>query len=520
MRTLIYNGNIYTLDKVNNTYQWMLIDEGKIVLLGNGDHYLAKDLQVDLQYNLHGQTVVPGFYDCHAHIVQTGLNSLGVDLRAVQTIDTLLQKIKAATSQQSKHKVIRGYHYDVTNIDERRFPTRHELDSVAPDHPVWINSVEYHTSALNSLALHKINLPYSIDGIARDERNLPLGLFTSKASAFVRNRMLNHIDDTQRLEGLKNALHLALQKGITSIHTMEGGYTFHEKDVAFIYEQKDNQPIDLKIYFQTFDLEKIAKYQFNCLGGDIFIDGSFSARTAAISSPYIDYDTNGKLYFNQNELNHYVHSAHQNNYQIALHAIGDRAIEQALNAYENALLNLPKRDHRHRIEHFELATDEQMRRAQQLGLIISVQPTFEYYWGNQGGMYHRRLGSVLANKTNNFRKMVDYGLTLCGGSDSDVNEMDPLLAIYAAVNHPKKDFAISALEALKLFTINAAKAGFEETIKGSLTPKKYADFVVLSGDILSVDPERIKDIVVDATFKEGCLIYHRTEQWLGGAANE
>ena len=256
------------------------------------------------------------------------------------------------------------------------------------------------------------------------------------------------------------------------------------------------------------------------MGGDIFIDGAFGSRTAAISTKYNDCDTQGNLYFNNGELNYYVGEAHREGLQIALHAIGDRAIEQVLNAYENALEVYSRKDHRHRIEHFELATKEQIDRAADLGLVISSQPTFEYFWGNEKGMYERRLGKTLASRTNNFRYIIDSGIVLCGGSDSDINEINPLLAIHAAVNHPKKNHSIEVVEALRMFTVNSAYANFEEHLKGRLEKGKYGDFVVLNKDILSVERDAIKDILVEATFKEGNMVFCSDDNDMRGDINE
>ncbi|MFZ7132583.1 MAG: amidohydrolase [Eubacteriales bacterium] len=417
--------------------------------------------------------------------------------------------ISKASEEIPKGELIRGYHLDVTNIKEKRFPTRKELDKVAPAHPVWINSFEFHTSSVNTLALSMTNLPYSLDGIARDERNLPLGYFTGKASAFIRNRMLNYLTDEMRMKGVKNAVKLAVSRGITSINTMEGGYTFHEKDVNFIIKNKDLFPIDIKLFYQTFDINKIKELDLNCVGGDIFLDGAFSSRTAAVSSGYKDSteDNHGSLYFKQSELNYFVREAHENQLQISLHAIGDLAIEQALNAYENAQNSLFISDIRHRIEHFELATEEQMQRAADLGLVIVIQPVFEKKWGNPGGMYEKRLGKDVALKTNNFRKFIDSGIILSGSSDSDITEMNPIEGIHTAVNHPKKEHSIDVIEALKMYTINSAYANFEEDIKGSLEKNKYADCVILSKNPLRLKKEKIEEIEVLATLKQGIIIY-------------
>ncbi len=506
---LIINAEILSMDRNDNVFNWMSIKDGKVFDLGKGDSYKGKYSEVTEVLDLDGKTVLPGFYDTHVHLVQTGLNYEGVDLRNADSIEMILDLISKASKEIPKGELIRGYHLDVTNIKEKRFPTRKELDKAAPTHPVWINSFEFHTSSVNTLALTMTNLPYNLDGIARDERNLPLGYFTGKASAFIRNKMLNYLTDEMRMNGVKKAIEQALKKGVTSINTMEGGFTFHERDASFIMKNMDLFPIDIKLFYQTFDLNKIKEYDLNCIGGDIFLDGAFSSRTAAISTGYRDTkDKNqGSLYFKQSELNYFVKEAHKNHLQISLHAIGDIAIEQALKSYEEAQNSYYIENLRHRIEHFELATEDQIKRAAELGLVIVVQPVFEKKWGNPGGMYETRLGKDVAQKTNNFRKLIDSGIVLSGSSDSDITEINPLEGVHSAVNHPKSEYSLTPIEALKMYTINSAYANFEEHIKGSFEKNKYADFVVLEDNPVAVDSNKIEDIKVCATVKQGNIIY-------------
>ncbi len=505
---LIKNGNIITLDDENNTFDWVAVKDGRIFELGYKDSYKKYDSITEI-LDIDGKTVLPGFYDTHIHLVQTGLNYEGLDLKNINTIEELLDTVHSAAESMKSGELIRGYHYDVTNIKERRFPTRRELDRVAPSNPVWINSIEFHTSSVNSLALSMINLPYNIDGIARDERNLPLGQFTGKASAFVRNKMLNYLTDDMRMRGVKKAIQNALSRGITSINTMEGGFTFHEKDANFILKNKEVFPIDIRLFYQTFDLKKIETYGLDCIGGDIFLDGAFSSRTAAVSTGYKDLkeEKYGLLYFNQRELDYFVKEAHKNNLQISLHAIGDLAIEQAISAFESAQNKYKRNNLRHRIEHFELATDEQIKRASALGIVIVVQPVFEKKWGNKNGMYELRLGKDTADKTNNFRKWIDEGLVLSGSSDSDVTEINPLEGIHSAVNHPKENFSITPLEAIKMYTINSAYANYEEKTKGTVEKNKYADLVILESNPLKIDKSDIENIKVCSTIKQGNIIY-------------
>jgi predicted amidohydrolase YtcJ len=504
---IVHGGKIYTMKTKDEVYQWMAINDGKIVCLGNEEPFNSFVGESTEIINLQNHVVIPGLYDCHVHLVQSGLNSEGIELLNVKSISELLDLIKKKTKTIAVGQLIKGYHFDVTKIEEKRFPTRYELDNISPDHPVWINSIEFHTSAINSLALNIVDLPYNIDGIKRDERNLPLGYFTGKASAYIRNRLLSGIDDSTRERGVQLKIAEAIKKGITTINAMEGGFSFHENDAKFISKNRSRYPIDIRLYYQSFDLEKASLINSDGIGGDIFIDGSFNSRTAAISKKYKDMDTYGNLYFNQDELNYFVSNVIKNDWQLALHAIGDRAIDQTLNAYAQVFSKETKSNHRCRIEHFELASEEQIKKAKELNLIISVQPSFEYFWGIPNGMYEKRLDETLSKRTNNFRKMVDEGLVLCGGSDSDVTEINPILGIHSAVNHPKPQFGLSVFEALEMFTKNAAFASFEEKTKGTLEIGKLADFCILNKNIFEIEKSEILTTEINATFKEGHNLY-------------
>ena len=505
---LLFNGNIISMDEFNHIYSWILVSDGKIVDLGDDNEYIKYIGDTSEVYNLYGKTVLPGFYDCHVHLTQTGINLLGLDLSEAKSIDDLLEIIQVRAQKLENGKLIRAIHFDEMNLKEKRMPTRRELDIVSPNNPVWINRIEFHTSIVNSLALHMINLPYNIDGIARDERNLPDGFLTGKASAFVRNKIFGDLADDLREEGVKRAVEKAIENGITTVNAMEGGYTFHDKDAKYLIGESQSLPIDVIMYYQSFDIKKILDVGLKRIGGDIFIDGSFGSRTAALSRNYADdINNNGKLYFQQSELDYFVEEALKNDLQISLHAIGDRAIEQVLNSYEKHLGNGYNKNLKHRIEHFELATDEQIERCAKLGLVASMQPAFEYFWGNKGGMYEKRLGKELADSSNRFRNIIDSGIMVAGGSDSDVTPMNPILGIYSAVNHPKKEFAVTVKEAIGMFTINGAIANHEQDIKGSLEVGKYGDLVVLDKDPFSIDPKDIINIKVSATIKEGNVIF-------------
>jgi predicted amidohydrolase YtcJ len=423
-------------------------------------------------------------------------------------MDELFSLIRHKASQVPEGEIIRGIGFDELKLIEKKMPTRYELDRCAPNNPVWISRVDYHTSIVNSLTLHMLNLPFNLEGIVRDGRSLPNGQLTGRASALVRSHMLGRTPEAEIGKGVHKALDIAISNGITSINAVEGGFTFHDKHAEFMLENKDTFPIDITLFYQTVDVEKILGKGLKRIGGTIFLDGTFGSRTAALAEPYSDDNSkSGTLYFSQEELNSFILDAHRNGLQIAVHAIGSRAIEQALTAYEYAQAVCPRKDPRHRIEHFELPQNEHIHRAKALGLVASVQPTYEYLWGGAGKMYDTRLGKERRKHTNPLSKYIEAGLIVAGGSDSDLTPMNPLLGIHSAVNHPNDEYSISVIDAIKLFTINGAKAVFEEKTKGSIEKDKVADMVVLDIDPFETSPSKLREISVVATIKEGNILF-------------
>ncbi|WZL71847.1 amidohydrolase [Clostridiaceae bacterium 35-E11] len=515
---LLYNGNIIDLEEKHRLYNWVAIKAGKIFDLGTDDQY-QQYIKVTEKIDLNGKAVVPGFYDSHVHLVQTGLNMLSLDLSKASSIAEIKHLIEEKTKKTPKGKFIRAIGLDESKIQEKRLPNRYELDICAPNHPVWINRIDYHTSVVNSLAIHMLKIPFNTDGIIRNENQTPSGVLTGRANALVRKQILRRFSNRVRLKGVSKVLEVAIEKGITSLNAMEGGFTFHDKDAEFIYEHKDSFPIDVTLFYQTVDIDKVLDKGLKRIGGGIFVDGSFGSRTAALSEAYRDDpSTTGSLYFSQEELNTFILKTYENNLQVSVHAIGERAIEQILVAHEYAQSIYPRNDHRNRIEHFELPTLAHIKKAKSLGLTLSMQPAYEYFWGNPGQMYEKRLGEERRIKANPFHQILKEGLIVAAGSESDVTPMDPLLGIHAAVNHPVVAHRVSPWEALKMFTIYGAYAVFEEHLKGTIKKDKLADIVVLNQNPLSVPQDKIKDIQVIATIKEGNILYEtdlRTKETKG-----
>lgn len=506
---LIKNAKCMTMNN-KEIKDWIAIHQNKIISMGNGkdyDHLINKNTFI---LDAKGNTILPGFIDSHFHVIQTALDYSSLDLSSAKNFEELGESLKEASKSYSGD-YLRAINISEEQFEENRFPGRALLDKYCKDIPVVINSSEYQISILNTYAMLYFKIPFTSEGIDLDSNDMPTGIFRKQANAILRTNILKGISDRNRRNSVSDSMELLLMNGITTVNAMEGGFMYSDKDANFLYEYEDEFPIDISIFYQTMDLNKINDLGLNRVGGCFYIDGTFGARTAALSFEYADCPgTMGHLQFTQEDLNEFVLKCYQNKLQLAVYTIGDRAIELALNAHEAALYQTGITGLRHRLEHVELPNKMQIKRAKDLGIIFSMQPTYEQYWGGPDKLYSKRLGDKY-KLTNPFREIIDEGVLICGGSDSNVTDPNPILGIHSAINHPVKKHRVNLYEALKMFTINGAYAIFEEDIKGSLEVGKLADLVMLDSDILATDEDKIKDINVCLTMKSGDILYKNFE---------
>jgi predicted amidohydrolase YtcJ len=348
-------------------------------------------------------------------------------------------------------------------------------------------------------------------GILRDNNGRPNGLLTSEANSLA-SQIFTQAFRANLTAGelLPYAVDQALSVGLTTVHALEGGIAGEDEAVAQFIAAAPSLPLRFVLYYQTMDIDKVVDVGLPRIGGCILLDGDVGRCTAALSEPYANAPDNyGTLYHAQGTVNAFVLKAHKAGLQVALHAVGDAAVEQALNAYEAALRAHPRQDHRHRIEHCEVIREDQIQRAQQLGVALAIQPPFNHYWPHTD--YIANLGEKRAWKADPVRTLVRPGLLVAGGSDSTVTPLGPLIGVHAAVNHSNPFERISVHEAVQLYTISAARMAFKERDRGSLEVGKLGDFVVLAGDPYEVDPREIIDIPVEMTVVGGDMAYRRTD---------
>ena len=502
MKTLYRSSRVHTLSTAGEA-QWVLVDQRHIERVGAGDPPAA-DRVVDLP----GATIMPGFVDAHVHLSGTGLAMSGLDLSAARSRGEMLSA--AQDHAAGSEGPVLGQGFDETRWPDPTFPTRQELDAASAAPLVLIRTDGY-VSLVNSAALEASGAAAQ-PGVERDPNGRTTGALRDRANAHVQRWYFESLPDAAVEEAQLRAAALAASRGVTCMHEMAIPEKRGRRDVEVLLRHLDDLPADVVTYIADRDLPYVIDHGQPRIGGDLFLDGSLGAHTAALLEPYADHDGAGDLAYHDDELAEFLHNVHLAGLQAGLHVIGDAAIEQALRVWERVYgaLDSRRRRHfrarRHRLEHFEMASPSQVERAAALGLAISIQPAFDALWGGEGQMYERRLGPERSRPMNPFRTLVDRGLEVGGGSDTPVTPLDPMLGIWALENHHDPHQRMSRAEAIRLFTVGAARLGHLEK-KGRLEPGTAADFAAYETD--PMDVVDVRDLRPVLTVSRGRDVYAR-----------
>lgn len=499
-KILVIGDKIYTQDKNNPEVKWILIEKSKIIDLGRGNPPISSDFTVFDFSSLFG---FPGFIDSHVHLANTAITEISLDLSNFTSIKEIIKALKAIRDNIPPKEWIIAKEFDPQNIQEKRDIKREELDKYFPHHPIFVVRKDAHSSIINSLGEKLLEIP-NIEG---KEDNI----LKSKAHQIAIGKVYQGIEPSLLVQGIIKTTREAVKKGITTIHTLEGGYTSPPNTPRFLLGIEHYLPLQLVIYYQTTSISKVKSLNLPRLGGCLLIDGSVSSRTAAFSEPYLGHEDNyGILYWELETLENFVKTAHNEGLQLAFHAVGDRGIDLILKAYKKILKNYPRNDHRHRIEHFEYPKKEHIKLAGELEINLSVQPSFLYFWGGEEKLYEKYLGKERAKRIIPLRELYDENIVIAGGSDSSITPLNPLLGIHSAINHPNPEESLSIKEAFEIFTYNGAYSAFLEKEKGSLSRGKIADMVFLNKDPFSINPKDFySSIEVVATISKGQLVYKK-----------
>jgi predicted amidohydrolase YtcJ len=488
------------MDRPGRVLDWMLIDSGRIAAVGCGeppDDLAESAALLDLRSN----TIIPALHDCHVHLMQTGLMEVDTDLSAATRFDEVLSIVSDAAASY-EGVLLRAHTFDPDLLPDGRYPTRLELDGISRMVPILIKRRDGHSGVVNTAAWELIGVPDDLEGVERDDSGDVAGTLRENAYTFTVRKSESFLTREDRIECFRRAAALAAGRGIGVVHALTGSKVPGDRDVEILLDIQGDLPIDTVIYSQMEDVDRVAALGLTRIGGCLLLDGSFSSGTAALTEPYADGEGTGVLYYEEEHLTAFFRRAHERGLQLSVHALGGRAIDQAIRCYR-AACGGEIGAARHRIEHCELPSDAHIAAIAGSGILPCVQPTFEFLWGGPGGMIEKRLGAARAARTNPHRTMLAAGIPLAGGSDSYVTPMDSLLGIHSAVNRPNESERVSVFDAVGLFTSGAARASFDESKRGTLEVGKEASFTVLDDDPFDVRPETIKDIGVAALYIRG-----------------
>ncbi|MFN8371590.1 MAG: amidohydrolase [Anaerolineae bacterium] len=523
---LFYNGVIHTMDASNPAPAALVVnDSGRIHAVGSlakcesaaGPHAQRLDLA--------GRTLVPGFNDAHVHVWKVGLLlTVQVDVRQglAPDIESIQARFRERADNLPAGTWIVGRGYNEATLPEKRHPTRHDLDAVSTTHPIVLTRTCGHMKVANTLALQMagvtLDTPEPPGGVIVRSDGQLTGLLQETAMGLI-DRIIPDLSDEEMALAISAAQKHQLTLGITSatdpllmpnhlrVYRMleaRGDLVVRLNGLPIRRPDGGTETLPLPEYFVS-DMLRIDCVKF-------FADGGLSGATAAISVPYKTVGGQGVLRFTDEELFELMFEAHDEGFRIGTHAIGDVTIEQVLSTYEKLHQRKPNTGLRHRIEHLGLPSADQLRRCHAIDVIAVPQTVF---LAALGTTFRRYLPDAFYPRCYPVRAMLDAGLTVALSSDAPVVPDDnPLLGMKAALDRkdPNGDplapeQAITAYEALYAYTMGGALASGDTDNRGSLTPGKWADLAILSGDPLSAVPEKLLELKVEQTYVGGILAY-------------
>ncbi len=510
---LLINANVITLDPVQPKASWVAIGGGKILGLGDPDELVLHNIAEAEIIDCRAMTVLPGFIDAHCHVpaYAESLVSLNLSPREhVLYITDIQHRIRDACSGLAPGTWIRGKGYDEFYLAEQRHPNRWDLDAATSLHPVKLTQRSGHAHVLNSLALKCAGITAETGDppeglIDRDlETGEPTGILYGMGGYLTRK--IPPIDDAEMERGLALANQKLLSYGITSVqdasshNSLRQWRRFEEWKGRGMFKPRVTMMMGVRGFAESKRRSfssRIEESQLRLGGVKIIVD-----------------EATGSLHPSRKKLNERVLTIHEAGFQAIIHAVEERGIEAACNAIDHALQARPRHDHRHRIEHCSVCPPPLVHRLRDLGVAVVTQPSFIYYNGD------RYLKTVPASQQQHLYPigtMLRNDLLVGSSSDFPITDPNPLVGIYAAVTRMAEGGeavlareGIGRFDALRMYTVLAAAANFEEGIKGSVSPGKVADLVMLSEDPLMVCADSIKDIQVEMTILGGQVAWSRT----------
>ncbi len=507
---ILTNANIITLDSLHPRAEIIVIRDGRIVTVGKKGEVGKSGYDNFRVIDCRGNTVLPGFTDAHCHFLgfAESLVTLNLEPRSnVRSLPDIQHRIVRLSQGFPSGTWIRGRGYNEFYLAEKRHPTRWDLDAATSHHPVRLTHRSGRAHVLNSLGLKLV-------GISKETADPPEGLIdrdikTGEPTGLLYgmgdylSKSIPPLDNHQLERGLRLASRELLSLGITSIHDASPRNNLNRWEMFQSWKERGLIKPRISMSLGAKSLDEYRKHNSPSQVGENQL------RLAGIK--IILHRTTGQLSPSQAELNEMVLDIHRSGAQAVLHAIEETTIGAACSAVEYVLQRCPKSDHRHRIEHCSVCTPSLSKRLASLGVMVVTQPSFIYFHGDR---YLKTVPNGELRHLYPIGTLMKNGVNIAASSDCPIVPANPLIGIYSAVCRtteagetilPRE--GITPFEALRMYGDYAAKTTFEETNKGSITPGKVADLVILSGDPTELPPNEIKDIAVEMTILNGEVVW-------------
>lgn len=539
---LLVNGKVFTADEKFTVAEAVAVDGEKIVAVGTTQELRAKYAAAQ-EIDLRGKLVTPGFNDAHVHFFRGALSLLTVGLNDARTLEAAKAKVAAKAKETKPNEWIVGRGWDHT-IWGNKFPTRADLDAVAPNNPVFLVRVDGHVAWVNSAALRLANIAKDTKNpeggeIERDANGEATGILKETAQGLV-NRLVPPPNAAQQTRGLELALDMAKRYGITSVQDNSGYETTklyreflrQNKLTVRVAEWQDFEDSIEKLKQQRAEFaafkDNPSRLKLTALKG--YVDGTLGSKTAAMLAPFSDDAGNSGIpRRSAEELTKMIVERDAEGFQIALHAIGDRANRMALDGFAevfrkgvvnvNAAIESKPTIKRHRIEHAQVVSPSDFKRFEELGIIASMQPTHaisDKRWAESRLGEYRVLGAYA------WHLMQSYAVHVPFGTDFPVERINPYETLYAAVSRqdvegvpaggwqPQEKLSMAA--AIRCHTHESAYAEFAEKEKGEIKVGMFADLVVHSKDLLTIAPKEILTTEPIYTIFNGAVVYQNSQK--------
>jgi predicted amidohydrolase YtcJ len=534
---VLYNGRIFLADSASTIVQALAVRGGRVVAAGTDAEVRRLAGPGTQLLDAEGRLVTPGFNDAHIHFGAGGLGLLNVSLLGATSLAEIERRVAAAAAQAQPGEWILGRGWDQTRLSASElgaggWPTKEILDRAAPNNPVWLSRVDGHTSWANSTAMRLAGIGRDTRSpaggeVVRDARGEATGIFKESAEGLV-SRHVPAPTLAQARRGIRAALDLAARTGVTSVQTDAS-----VMDVQVYRQLRDADSLSVRVYgwfpLEARVVQALREQGITAHSGDEWVrlgmvkgytDGTLGSRTASMLEPFADdHATHGLPQYSDAQLDSLVTAADAAGLQVILHAIGDAANRQALDAFERAAAANGPRARRHRIEHAQVIDRDDIPRFRQLGVIASMQPTHatsDMRWAETRIGRERAVEGAYA-----WRSLLDAGAVVVFGTDFPVEPMPPVEGIYSAVTRQSREEPgmppggwlpeqrLSRQEAIRLYTAASAYGEWEEGRKGTLRPGMLADLVVWDRDLLTVPDVEILQAQPVLTVVGGRIVFRR-----------